>query len=329
MQAAEKARLNGIRTSDDQQMNMSNTQTRRDTATRGVAAEADRRFLDGGYARLHYLNSAAWLHHYRELEILSEQFVALAWEAGNHGYEWPLDPLHWWSRTWEYPWIAAQLERLRDRLRGPRVLDVGAAVTFFTLFLEKQGFEVTNMDRDPAMPLHFARVFERVRGERLIDNVPRYIVGDARDTGIAAASFDLILCVSVLEHIPGWEKTLPEISRLLAPGGHLILTFDVRRNTDSDGLSVEDASRLLDTLQEWFIPETKEEKCIPADAICTVNAPLQTRLSPSNSAQPSRSLMDRMLPLSKLSTKVFRRIKRTLPREPENICIYGGVWRKR
>lgn len=39
------------------------------------------------------------------------------------------------------------------------------------------------------------------------------------------ASFDVITCISTLEHIPDFNKAISEMTRLLKPGGFLILTF--------------------------------------------------------------------------------------------------------
>jgi SAM-dependent methyltransferase len=41
---------------------------------------------------------------------------------------------------------------------------------------------------------------------------------------VADASFDAVLCTQVLEHLPRPGDALAEIARVLAPGGHLILT---------------------------------------------------------------------------------------------------------
>lgn len=39
------------------------------------------------------------------------------------------------------------------------------------------------------------------------------------------ASFDVVVCTEVLEHIAGYEAVVAELERVLKPGGHLILTF--------------------------------------------------------------------------------------------------------
>lgn len=289
--------------------------------------DADQQFLCGGYARQNYVRAHTWRRYYIEMEGLANRFSQLAWADGPHGYKWPLDPFHWWSRTWEYPWIAAQIDRLNSRIVGRRALDIGAAVTFFTYYLEAREFEVTNLDCDAAMPTHFARVFSRIRPELHSGDLPRYVTEDARKMRFPAGSFDLITCVSVLEHIPSWEIAVEEICRVLAPGGTVILTFDIRRNRSSCGLDPEESSRLLSMLRARLTPCTIEETAAPVDALDALNAPLRSRQDSRPLA--SRPWSRRLLPLSTLPVKAIRHACSLLPREPENLWIYGGVWQKR
>ena len=46
-----------------------------------------------------------------------------------------------------------------------------------------------------------------------------YQAGDARDTGLPAESFDLVVMHTLLCHVPGPERALAEAVRLLKPGG--------------------------------------------------------------------------------------------------------------
>ena len=50
------------------------------------------------------------------------------------------------------------------------------------------------------------------------------IIGDAQALGIRDASFDVVLCTEVLEHLPEPQRAIDEIFRVLAPGGQLLLT---------------------------------------------------------------------------------------------------------
>lgn len=53
-----------------------------------------------------------------------------------------------------------------------------------------------------------------------------YHVGDLMDTGLPAGKFRHISCVSVIEHGVDFGRFTREASRLLEPGGKLLVTFD-------------------------------------------------------------------------------------------------------
>lgn len=50
------------------------------------------------------------------------------------------------------------------------------------------------------------------------------IVSDITEIPVADHSFDYIMCLEVLEHLPDPVKALTEFSRILKPGGSLVLT---------------------------------------------------------------------------------------------------------
>lgn len=50
------------------------------------------------------------------------------------------------------------------------------------------------------------------------------IVSDAQRLGVTTASFDVVLCTEVLEHIPNPQQAIDEMFRVLKPGGRLVLT---------------------------------------------------------------------------------------------------------
>jgi FkbM family methyltransferase len=54
----------------------------------------------------------------------------------------------------------------------------------------------------------------------------RYSIGDLMKTGLPSGHFSNITCLSVLEHQVDYSRFAAEVSRLLAPGGRLFVTFD-------------------------------------------------------------------------------------------------------
>ena len=216
-----------------------------------------------------------------------------------------------WSRVWEYPFVAEQLRRQGCEGRGLTLLDVGSAVTFFPYYLTQRGFQVTNSDFDGRMSGHFARTF-RLGGKSLGVNVPpAYLTVDARDTKLPAQTFDIITCVSVLEHIPQWERAVQEFNRLLKEPGLLILTFDVQHSGPADALSTADFHRLFQLLSESMDPLTTIEESVPADALTPYNGTWQPP------ALPSRSLVSQLWPITAWPRKLrdFRRNRQRPPAE--------------
>ena len=50
------------------------------------------------------------------------------------------------------------------------------------------------------------------------------IVSDIGEIPVEGASFDAVMCIEVLEHVPNPVTALGELSRILRPGGTLVLT---------------------------------------------------------------------------------------------------------
>jgi len=65
---------------------------------------------------------------------------------------------------------------------------------------------------------------------------------------------DVVYCISVLEHISAFEKTVTEIARILKPGGLCLITCDIICNINEDQLDVRGYARLVSTLANQFIP---------------------------------------------------------------------------
>ena len=58
----------------------------------------------------------------------------------------------------------------------------------------------------------------------------RYKSGDAQDLTFKKNSFDVVIGLDMLDHIPDYNLCLSEIHRVLRPGGKLILTVENRRS---------------------------------------------------------------------------------------------------
>ena len=106
-------------------------------------------------------------------------------------------------------WIAEQAASVP---RGKRVLDVGAgSAPYRTLFA---GCEYKTQDFVQLNPEQL-----RFGSYASID-----FVSEADAIPVPDASFEVILCTEVLEHVPEPINVIREFGRILAPGGRLILT---------------------------------------------------------------------------------------------------------
>lgn len=97
---------------------------------------------------------------------------------------------------------------------GLRLLDAGCGTGHHIAQLRTRGYEVAGVDASKEM-LEHARV-----------NNPDSIIleADVEEIPLPDASFDIILSIEVLRHLPHSAKTIAEMSRLLKPGGFCLVT---------------------------------------------------------------------------------------------------------
>jgi SAM-dependent methyltransferase len=64
----------------------------------------------------------------------------------------------------------------------------------------------------------------RARGPAKIDSRQRFFGASLTNVPLADRSVDLVLCTEVLEHIAAHDQALDEITRVMTPGGWLLIT---------------------------------------------------------------------------------------------------------
>ncbi|MBA4374498.1 MAG: hypothetical protein C0402_16735 [Thermodesulfovibrio sp.] len=112
------------------------------------------------------------------------------------------------------PWYSYALQLIEDhRLHSGRALDVGCGLGEFMDMLKNKGFNVTGVDGDP-------RHIDGVRQS----GFDAFIADLESPLPFNDSSFDLAACLEVIEHIALAEGLLKEIARILAPGGHVVLS---------------------------------------------------------------------------------------------------------
>jgi SAM-dependent methyltransferase len=113
-----------------------------------------------------------------------------------------------------------------------RVLDVGAGYSIFPLFLASQRqYEVHIIDNEAALPgvkaFHERKLKKLGLMKELHEGKVAVELQDARRLSYPAASFDRIVCISMINVVPqaGDSEIMKEIGRVLRPGGLAIVSF--------------------------------------------------------------------------------------------------------
>jgi SAM-dependent methyltransferase len=121
--------------------------------------------------------------------------------------------IHWSQHLALRPWLDIQ--------PGTRVLDIGCGVGRWSTMLAGRGGVVTGVDLSPTMIAEARRRAEL----RNVSTRTRFMVQDLAHLD-AGGPFDLILGVTVLQHILDPESLRSAVRRLtehLAPGGRMVL----------------------------------------------------------------------------------------------------------
>ena len=162
--------------------------------------------------------------------------------------KWVADPLHQWSRQWEYPWVLAAIEATSPAA-GSRWLDAGSGATFFPFLVAERWPEIriACCDRDATLEPIVASIAATRRASVAFRAEPLVSVSTP------PASFDGIYCISVLEHTRDHDAILDRFRTILRPGGTLLLTFDVSLDGRSE-ITPDGAARLLDAVHARFEP---------------------------------------------------------------------------
>jgi 2-polyprenyl-6-hydroxyphenyl methylase / 3-demethylubiquinone-9 3-methyltransferase len=117
-------------------------------------------------------------------------------------------------------------DRYVNNWQGLKALDVGCGGGFSCEFMAKRGVVVSGIDQ--SVKCIKAAQAHAAMSKLKID----YRYGFAEKLPYEDNTFDIVICVDVLEHVADIQKTLLEINRVLKPEG--ILFFDtINRNFQS------------------------------------------------------------------------------------------------
>src|SRR6516162_226560 len=108
------------------------------------------------------------------------------------------------------------LRWLGEDLGGLRVLDVAGGDGYWAARARKRGARAGALDISPA----------KLRRGRELTAAPGLVRGDALDLPFADASFDRVMSICAIEHFDDGARALAEMTRVLAPGGELVMSAD-------------------------------------------------------------------------------------------------------
>lgn len=155
---------------------------------------------------------------------------------------------NWWSD--DVRWVRTLKNLVPGRLswfdkhvswQGAKVLDLGCAGGFMAEAMDARGATVTGID-PAADAIQAARAHAQETGRDI-----RYDVGEGEALPYPDASFDIVVCVDVLEHVRDLDQVIREILRVLKPGG-MFLYDTINRNPVARLATItvaEDILRLL------------------------------------------------------------------------------------
>lgn len=117
----------------------------------------------------------------------------------------------------------AYFARVLGESGGRRVLDIGCGGGFLSESFACDGFRVVGIDPSPAS-VDTARRHAAANGLEI-----DYRVGRGESLPFPDASFDIVACCDVLEHVNDLERVIQEVVRVLRSGG--LLLFDTVNRT--------------------------------------------------------------------------------------------------
>ena len=184
-------------------------------------------FLDFTPALIHVFPTQSYPPQSPELEAQ----IAAAIEPWLEHMRWRKDFDQWRKRRiWQELYQTDNVEDVRRALggqvQGRVVLDLGAGMGGLAVALMRElgplGLRLHAMDYNP----HYCRI-ARLRARRYALDLP-VVVGVGEQLPYPSASFDLVVCLDVLEHVADPALVLAEIHRVLRPGGVALVTVPNR-----------------------------------------------------------------------------------------------------
>lgn len=155
----------------------------------------------------------------------------------------------WWDASGDMaplhiinPLRLRYIESVCGAVAGRRVLDVGCGGGILTESLAAVGADATGIDMAQAS-IEVARLHGLESGVKA-----SYRVMPAEDLAAEApASFDIVCCLEMLEHVPDPASVVAACARLVKPGGHVVFST-INRNPKAMAMAIVGAEYVLGLL---------------------------------------------------------------------------------
>ena len=155
----------------------------------------------------------------------------------------------WWDPNGEFkplhdinPLRLAHVEKKTGGIKGKKILDVGCGGGIFAESMAARGASVTGIDLSEK-PLKVAQLHLLESGQQV-----EYQLISAEDMAQAQpASFDIVTCMEMLEHVPDPASTVRACAALAKPGGWVYCST-LNRNPKSYLFAVIGAEYVLNLL---------------------------------------------------------------------------------
>jgi 2-polyprenyl-6-hydroxyphenyl methylase/3-demethylubiquinone-9 3-methyltransferase len=156
---------------------------------------------------------------------------------------------HWWDPGSEFkplhdinPLRMSYIVRQCGELAGKAVLDVGCGGGILTEAIAREGAKVTGVDLS-GKALGVARLHQ-IESGAIVD----YRLMAAEALAIEApASFDVVTCMELLEHVPDPASIVDACAKLVRPGGYVVFAT-INRNPKEYALAIVGAEYVLGLL---------------------------------------------------------------------------------
>ncbi len=165
---------------------------------RAFTGEHDREFVEARLAEIRALLADEDLAHGVEVTQLAPRDGYARWAAAYDSGEN--------AAFADEPHVAAVL----DAIPPGRALDAACGTGRLTRLLVERGHHVVAVDGSPEMLSHA--------------KADSTFVADLHELPVGDGSQDVVLCGLALSHVPDLAPVIAEFARVLAPGGHLVLS---------------------------------------------------------------------------------------------------------